>query len=568
MRFRGRQAPAALAISDVGNGSGDSGAAPVPRTIRVGGQTVEPGAAAVVALPLPGRTDTADAIPVWVAAGRQPGPRVTVVAALRGFEAVAAQGASALCEELDPAGLAGGVTVAPVLRPGGRFAARGLAVSDAVAWSFPGDPGGNRRSREAFAIFSELIVGSTLLVVVTEPEAGRAGMPIVRADLDDARLRRLATASGVPAAVHTRPEPGSLGAAAREMGIAVIELVTGMGAAHAPVEWGGADDRRWADVTAVALRALLFQVGLMHPSTGTLSSLSPQVAVTETGWIRAPAGGLLDALVVPGAVVERGAVLAKISAPLAGRAVEIRARHDVLILEATTRKGVRSRAPLFLVGRVPRAVVARAKKAAAAAQPSVERRRRAASAPAAGPGASPALSLAPDGGFATARSPDVAFPETLRIGWVESVSLPALGVERLRAKIDTGARTSALHVTSMKIVGTTSGPHRRPILELTVPGGGRRVGAKPGPVRVQVREHVLVKDTSGHTERRPVIETTLRLGTVQRRIRVTLTNRGDMLFPMLIGRTALGPDVLVDPARRSLLQPPHRRPTKPPKPKP
>jgi hypothetical protein len=72
-------------------------------------------------------------------------------------------------------------------------------------------------------------------------------------------------------------------------------------------------------------------------------------------------------------------------------------------------------------------------------------------------------------------------------------------------------------------------------------------------VRVLVRDYVQVKDTSGRTERRPVIETTLRLGTLERRIRVTLTNRGDMLFPLLIGRTALGPGVVVDPARRLLL---------------
>ena len=63
----------------------------------------------------------------------------------------------------------------------------------------------------------------------------------------------------------------------------------------------------------------------------------------------------------------------------------------------------------------------------------------------------------------------------------------------------------------------------------------------------------MVRDTSGRTERRPVIETALKLGPIERRIAVTLTNRGDMLFPALIGRTALGPGVVVDPSRRYLL---------------
>jgi hypothetical protein len=68
-----------------------------------------------------------------------------------------------------------------------------------------------------------------------------------------------------------------------------------------------------------------------------------------------------------------------------------------------------------------------------------------------------------------------------------------------------------------------------------------------------VREYVVVRDTSGRMERRPVIETALRIGPFKKRILVTLTNRGDMLFPMLIGRTALGPGIVVDPSRRYLL---------------
>ena len=137
--------------------------------------------------------------------------------------------------------------------------------------------------------------------------------------------------------------------------------------------------------------------------------------------------------------------------------------------------------------------------------------------------------------------------------------MPGLGVDRLKAKIDTGARTRALHVARMRTVDTTGGPHRRPILEITVPGGGR--GRRPHRVRAAVRGFAMVRDTSGRTERRPVIETALRLGPIERRIAVTLTNRGDMLFPMLIGRTALGPGIVVDPSRRYLLgkaKEPHR----------
>jgi len=138
-----------------------------------------------------------------------------------------------------------------------------------------------------------------------------------------------------------------------------------------------------------------------------------------------------------------------------------------------------------------------------------------------------------------------------RIGWVEHVALPRLEIKRLKAKIDTGARTSALHVARMRTIDTDGGPNRRPILEITLPGGRR--GERPHVVRAAVRGFAMVRDTSGRTERRPVIETTLKLGPFERRITVTLTDRGDMLFPMLVGRTALGPGVVVDPSRRYLL---------------
>jgi hypothetical protein len=72
-------------------------------------------------------------------------------------------------------------------------------------------------------------------------------------------------------------------------------------------------------------------------------------------------------------------------------------------------------------------------------------------------------------------------------------------------------------------------------------------------VRAPVKEYIEVRDTSGRLERRPVIETTLALGPLRRRIRITLTDRGDMQCPMLVGRTALAGGVVVDPSARYVL---------------
>lgn len=132
------------------------------------------------------------------------------------------------------------------------------------------------------------------------------------------------------------------------------------------------------------------------------------------------------------------------------------------------------------------------------------------------------------------------------LGWVEKVSLPQLGLTGLEAKIDTGARTCALHVLAVEPVFPASAAGR-PLYDVRLAGPGR---GPPVQTRVTVREFVLVRDTSGRLERRPVIETILELGPLRRRVRVTLTNRGDMAYPMLVGRTALTGRVLVDPGRR------------------
>lgn len=139
---------------------------------------------------------------------------------------------------------------------------------------------------------------------------------------------------------------------------------------------------------------------------------------------------------------------------------------------------------------------------------------------------------------------------TVEIGWCEWVALPELGVARLKAKIDTGARTSALHAISIRPVGTS--PGGRALVELELPSGKHGRAMR---VRTELVDFTLVRDSGGHAERRPVLETVLWLGGIERRVRVSLTNRGDMVFPMLVGRTALGPEFRISPTARYLHRP-------------
>lgn len=134
------------------------------------------------------------------------------------------------------------------------------------------------------------------------------------------------------------------------------------------------------------------------------------------------------------------------------------------------------------------------------------------------------------------------------VGSLELCSLPDIGIENVEVRVDTGARTSSLHVDNLE--------------KFTKQGRSWvRFDIHPDVFDVDKIIHCEtplhdirgVKSSNGKSEDRYVISTILRLGTEHWPIEITLTDRSNMSYLMLLGRTGMGERVLVDPSKTFLL---------------
>jgi hypothetical protein len=137
----------------------------------------------------------------------------------------------------------------------------------------------------------------------------------------------------------------------------------------------------------------------------------------------------------------------------------------------------------------------------------------------------------------------------LVIGWKERLDFPAWGVRRVKAKVDTGARTSALDAVSYELYHAEGGGlWVRLRLSLL-----RRHAGAPLVVEVPVLRMVVVRNSGGQHEQRPLIEAEVALGPVRKRVLLTVTNRAGMRFRVILGRLALADDFVVDVGKKYLL---------------
>jgi len=130
------------------------------------------------------------------------------------------------------------------------------------------------------------------------------------------------------------------------------------------------------------------------------------------------------------------------------------------------------------------------------------------------------------------------------IGRLESITLPELGIDNLEVRVDTGAKTSSLHVDNIK-KSIVEGIHQVTFDLHPDAHNVDRVVTCSAPIS-DMRK---VKSSNGTSEQRYVIETTIVLGSESWTIEITLTDRSDMSYLMLFGREAIGTRFLVDPSK-------------------
>lgn len=130
------------------------------------------------------------------------------------------------------------------------------------------------------------------------------------------------------------------------------------------------------------------------------------------------------------------------------------------------------------------------------------------------------------------------------IGWREWLALPTLGIDNIKVKVDTGARTSAIHTDFIEPYDNNGAPYVRFGLSNTI-GDEEHIIVCEAPILDQRQ----ITSSSGEKETRYVINTQMTLGGITKDIELTLTNRSTMKFKMLLGRTALSKDFNVAPGK-------------------
>ncbi|MDC5698922.1 succinylglutamate desuccinylase/aspartoacylase family protein [Intrasporangium calvum] len=269
----------------------------MPRaSFGIGPVRIRPGYAREVELPITRLVTGAEiTLPVRVVHGREEGPTVWVTAAIHGDEVVGIEVIRRVLARLNPKTFRGTLVAAPIVNVLGFTAGdRYLPDRRDLNRSFPGSARGSLASRIAHLVMTEVVGRGEVGIDLHTGSFGRTNHPQIRADLDDPRTLALAEAFGAPVMVNARLRDGSLRAAARERGAAV--LLYEAGEAWRFDEWA-------IEAGTAGVRRVLASLGMIDPVE---PPPQPSLFSRSSGWVRARRTGILQLDVVLGQRVHVG----------------------------------------------------------------------------------------------------------------------------------------------------------------------------------------------------------------------------------------------------------------------
>jgi predicted deacylase len=301
--------------------------APDSGALELGGASVPQGARTDLLLKVSeSYTGDRTSIPVTVVNGEHPGPVLFVTAAIHGDELNGIGIVRDLLGRLEPSEISGAVICVPVVNVlGMQFHSRYLPDRRDLNRCFPGSPGGSTASRIAHTLMTEIVQKADAGIDLHTAANRRMNLPQVRTSLSDPRARTLGQAFGAPFLIDASLRPGSLRDAAEKVGVPVLTYE------------GGQALRFEDDVIAVGVNGVLRVMAELGMTREPPPPGAPRVVdSSETHWIRADHGGILDLHVAPGDHVSEQQPLWTVTGPFGRERSQKLSPYEGYVIGMTT----------------------------------------------------------------------------------------------------------------------------------------------------------------------------------------------------------------------------------------
>ncbi|WP_379921067.1 succinylglutamate desuccinylase/aspartoacylase family protein [Erythrobacter sp. R86502] len=310
----------------------------------IAGVDVAPGTAQDVAFPITTlATGTASSLAVRVLHGFRPGPTVFVSAAIHGDEIIGTAVIQRIAQELRPENLAGTLLLVPVANIFG-FLNRSRYLPDRrdLNRSFPGSPGGSLAGQIANVFYREIMERSALGIDIHSAAIHRYNLPQIRIAAGNKRLTELAMAFGAPVIIESPLREGSLRDLAQAKGIDMLLLEAGEALRF---------DRLSIETGVAGVCRVLAHIGMIEADDG-LANVGIPARANRSVWVRAPRGGVMQALRESGAPVNQGDLLANVTGLFGDDPHALRSPVDGIIIGHATLPVVHQGDALFHIAQI------------------------------------------------------------------------------------------------------------------------------------------------------------------------------------------------------------------------